>query len=685
MKNFTKLFLLITVSVCGVLLFQGQDANQNNPDWDSPILDRKPLNLVYGHSFIPSGAQMDMPPVTSADGYDNYNMGFTAFGEVHMSMNPNNPLYIFASYNSSGAVGTVPFVTSNGGLTWGYVNPTWGATMFGDPAGAYDSLGNLYHENMTGTGTTITGTRIAKSTTSGYSWVSVVPGNSGNDKNWLCADQTGGPYANYIYSTMTNFSSCNFARSTDNGATFNVTTALTPHNLPGAMPCVGPNGSIQGGSVYVVTNAGGAFSPVYGFFRSTDGGQTFTTQSTQAFANCVGDNVGGRHSVQNMRTRPYPFIAADNSYGPYRGRLYVIYASNNPAGCGNKSDIFCRYSTDFGVSWSSEVTVNDDANSINNYQWHPAMWCDKTTGRLHVNWMDTRNTPTSDSAEIYATYSTNGGASFMTNQKLSNAKMKINCATCPGGGTPRYQGDYNSVASNSITAMHSWTDFRLGGFGSFAGYMPDFAMKSRPALDTLTNIADTTYYWVSIPSVKLYSSYAKFTAAFQTPPGSGTVTFTFLNKTSNVVQDSLSSYPDSLRLRVVASGGVTIGLYTIQIKGSGPNGTPVHQRDVQLRVVVPIGIISLGNEIPNKFNLYQNYPNPFNPKTNIRFDIAKSGLVKLKVFDITGRLVAELINKELSVGRYMFDFDGSGIASGIYFYRLETPDFTDIKKMILVK
>jgi hypothetical protein len=159
--------------------------------------------------------------------------------------------------------------------------------MFGDPASAYDSLGNLFHENMTGFGTTITGTKIAKSTSSGYSWT-VVQGNTGNDKNWLAADQTSGPYANYVYSTMTNSGSCSFARSTDNGATFNVTTSLSPHFYPGAMPCVGPHGNIQGGSVYVVTNAGGsAFAPVYTFFRSTDGGVTFSTQSSQSFANCV--------------------------------------------------------------------------------------------------------------------------------------------------------------------------------------------------------------------------------------------------------------------------------------------------------------------------------------------------------------------------------------------------------------
>jgi Neuraminidase (sialidase) len=126
-----------------------------------------------------------------------------------------------------------------------------------------------------------------------------------------------------------------------------------------------------------------------------------------------------------MRTRPYPFISADNSYGTYRGRLYLVYASNSPAGNGNKPDIFCRYSDDQGATWSSAVTVNDDVNSQNHHQWHPSIWTDKQTGKLFVKWMDTRDTPTSDSAYIYASYSEDGGQTFVTNQRISNSKMKM--------------------------------------------------------------------------------------------------------------------------------------------------------------------------------------------------------------------------------------------------------------------
>ncbi|HMQ79756.1 MAG TPA: T9SS type A sorting domain-containing protein [Ignavibacteria bacterium] len=97
------------------------------------------------------------------------------------------------------------------------------------------------------------------------------------------------------------------------------------------------------------------------------------------------------------------------------------------------------------------------------------------------------------------------------------------------------------------------------------------------------------------------------------------------------------------------------------------------------------GITPVSNEVPNAFNLEQNYPNPFNPVTNIKFAVAKTGLVTLKVYDISGREVAQLVNMELNAGTYNFDFNASHLSSGIYFYRLTSNNYTDTKKMVLVK
>ncbi len=88
---------------------------------------------------------------------------------------------------------------------------------------------------------------------------------------------------------------------------------------------------------------------------------------------------------------------------------------------------------------------------------------------------------------------------------------------------------------------------------------------------------------------------------------------------------------------------------------------------------------------PEAFELYQNYPNPFNPSTLINYSLGKAGHVSINVYDIAGRLVDTLVDEGKAVGTYSVRFDGNGLASGVYFYRLSTADFVTTKKMLLIK
>jgi len=98
---------------------------------------------------------------------------------------------------------------------------------------------------------------------------------------------------------------------------------------------------------------------------------------------------------------------------------------------------------------------------------------------------------------------------------------------------------------------------------------------------------------------------------------------------------------------------------------------------------------SLSNEVeigvPKKFNLSQNYPNPFNPATKINFELPQYSKVKLSVFDVSGKLVSEIINGEKAAGYYTVEFNGANLASGTYFYHIQAGDFSAVKKMVLVK
>lgn len=97
------------------------------------------------------------------------------------------------------------------------------------------------------------------------------------------------------------------------------------------------------------------------------------------------------------------------------------------------------------------------------------------------------------------------------------------------------------------------------------------------------------------------------------------------------------------------------------------------------------GVKNISSDIPSDFKLHQNYPNPFNPKSNIRFEIPKSGNLQLMVLDALGRVVAILVNEFLRSGTYEVVWDASNYASGLYFYKLITDEFIETRKMVLIK
>ncbi len=103
-----------------------------------------------------------------------------------------------------------------------------------------------------------------------------------------------------------------------------------------------------------------------------------------------------------------------------------------------------------------------------------------------------------------------------------------------------------------------------------------------------------------------------------------------------------------------------------------------------------IGVQQISNKVPLSFELFQNFPNPFNPKTKIKFSLPKEGFtggmdVSIKVYDILGREVAVLVNEKLYPGTYETEFEGINLSSGVYFCRISAGDFSQSKKMVLLK
>lgn len=113
--------------------------------------------------------------------------------------------------------------------------------------------------------------------------------------------------------------------------------------------------------------------------------------------------------------------------------------------------------------------------------------------------------------------------------------------------------------------------------------------------------------------------------------------------------------------------------------------TIAKQIDSTAKIDFPTDVKPIPKQIPIEFELSQNYPNPFNPTTNIRFRIAASGVITIKVYDVLGREVAILVNEEKLAGEYEVEFDSGNLSSGVYFYTIRVDPFFQTKKMILLR
>jgi photosystem II stability/assembly factor-like uncharacterized protein len=121
--------------------------------------------------------------------------------------------------------------------------------------------------------------------------------------------------------------------------------------------------------------------------------------------------------------------------------------------------------------------------------------------------------------------------------------------------------------------------------------------------------------------------------------------------------------------------GLNSGRYSYRLKQIDYNG---NYKYYELQNEVVIGV-------PNKFALMQNYPNPFNPSTIINYQLAINSFVSLKIYDLAGKEVMNLVNENQTAGYYAVNFNASSLSSGTYFYKLTSDKFSDVKKMIVVK
>jgi hypothetical protein len=212
-------------------------------------------------------------------------------------------------------------------------------------------------------------------------------------------------------------------------------------------------------------------------------------------------------------------------------------------------------------------------------------------------------------------------------------------------------------------------------------------------ITALTNLAGSYYMNVIITEDNLVYSQTGNASC----PGSGNyvhhnvsrglvtpATGQLLNTTDDWTQGNAVTVP----LNYVLPAGILEGNSKINIivfKGGGSPSVDQHiQQSFKTSVTNTVGIQNQ-NQIAEEYSLDQNYPNPFNPSTNIKFSIPKDQNVSLKFYNSMGQEVATYVDGFMKAGVYNATFDGASLSSGIYFYTLQTSDFVETKKMMLVK
>ena len=169
----------------------------------------------------------------------------------------------------------------------------------------------------------------------------------------------------------------------------------------------------------------------------------------------------------------------------------------------------------------------------------------------------------------------------------------------------------------------------------------------------------------------------------------GTAALTVNSVTSSISQFIVESFPASVPLAELRY--IKVKFHPTAINQTYNGTLTINNSDSTIIVNLKgfsnstIGVKQISSDVPDNFALHQNYPNPFNPSTIINYQLAINSYVRLKIFDVTGKEVAVLVNAKQEAGTYEVEFNADNLPSGVYFYKLITDNFSDTKRALLLK
>ncbi|MFH1937455.1 MAG: sialidase family protein [Bacteroidota bacterium] len=353
---------------------------------------------------------------------------------------------------------------------------TWGGSIFGvgqynngDPAAAIGRNSWWYVGKINNAW----GQSVAFSTNQGQSWTDVTVAQAGSgfgdllDKNHLWIDNSeDSPYQGTLYAgwscyvdAVPNENQIEIARSVNQGLSWlppvGISQAVNAgkHNQ-GVNIQTGPNGEVY--AVWVLYDTWPSDETAIGFARSLDGGETWLP-AIRILTNIKGIRTSG--TSKDMRVASFPVMTVDQSEGPSRGNIYIVWANIGVPGIntGTDIDIYLIRSSDQGVTWSVPVRVNQDPSGLGKEHFLPWITCDPLNGSLCVIYYDDRNV---DSAmlETWVSYSYDAGESW---NDFRVSDVAFTPVPIPGMAFD-YFGDYIGIKAQDMKVYPIWTDNRAG-------------------------------------------------------------------------------------------------------------------------------------------------------------------------------------------------------------------------------
>lgn len=418
-----------------------------------------------------------------------------------------------------------------------------------------------------------------------------------------------------------------YLRSPDNGESWGSETRLTNNSSTSEYPSV----CVEGSFVHVVwqDNRDGN-SEIY-YKRSINGGLNWSSDTRMTF---------------NSTVSSHPSIAASNGY------VNMVWQDNSPG----DYEIYSYYSTNNGTNWSSFQRLTNNSSTSE----YPCVG--RNSNYVYCAWVDNRD----GNKEIYSKHSMDGGVSWYSDTRVTNNPGNSLYPSITGAGsnlTVVWQDDRDGSGNTEIyyntsinTGTYWGTERRLTN-NQYSSLCPSVVASGNNIhvvwSDNRDNsISAETYYKKSPDNCVSWGSDTKISNASS---------FTI---NPSIAVSGTNLFVDWQDTRNAATGEIYFK--------KNPTGNP-------------IGIQNISSEIPCRIALFQNYPNPFNSSTKIKIQLKETGYTKLIIYDITGKEVKNLIQDVLQPGTYSIGIDASDLPSGTYFYRLCTPDFSESRKLILLK